>query len=221
MQFVVLFIFASALVVSAQEGCSSCQECSEKIDCGYYGIGEDECELRSCMWCPGEIDSEEPWCFHPWQPVDEEQGVCAIDGGDRIECGYYGINKTECTDNNCCWEEGEENSQAPWCFMPGKVINTPECSGCDNCYKKYDCGYYGMTEEECAAKGCLWCEAENEPSCFYSYPIEQPAGCDVEDDVKKDCGYFGIEESECVNVNNCCWAQSDTAGVPWCYNPSK
>lgn len=56
-------------------------------------------------------------------------------------------------------------------------------------------------------------------SCTKASMADAPEGrqCNVTTDKREDCGYFGINEDECVKDRNCCWEESDEAGVPWCF----
>jgi len=38
----------------------------------------------------------------------------------------------------------------------------------------------------------------------------------IADSSKYDCGVLGTTEDQCT-ASGCCWAESDTAGVPWCF----
>jgi len=40
--------------------------------------------------------------------------------------------------------------------------------------------------------------------------------CAVDDSDKFDCGYVGINATYC-QAKGCCWSESDTSGVPWCF----
>jgi hypothetical protein len=37
---------------------------SQKVDCGYAGINQAQCESTGCCWATGSPGSVEPWCFH-------------------------------------------------------------------------------------------------------------------------------------------------------------
>ena len=37
---------------------------SKKVDCGYYGINQNQCESKGCCWVPN-VPSTEPWCYKP------------------------------------------------------------------------------------------------------------------------------------------------------------
>jgi hypothetical protein len=43
--------------------------------------------------------------------------------------------------------------------------------------------------------------------------------CSVSDSAKVDCGYVGIDQSGCQS-KGCCWAESSSNGVPWCFYQS-
>ena len=38
-------------------------QANDRVNCGYFGIGEGECEDRGCCWSPSSAD-ELPWCYH-------------------------------------------------------------------------------------------------------------------------------------------------------------
>ena len=40
--------------------------------------------------------------------------------------------------------------------------------------------------------------------------------CGQYDPMKEDCGYSGITQQQCEQ-NNCCYAESSTSGIPWCF----
>ena len=39
-----------------------CQS-TDRVDCGYFGIGEADCEFRGCCWSPTSA-SGQPWCYY-------------------------------------------------------------------------------------------------------------------------------------------------------------
>ncbi|CAG8483282.1 6536_t:CDS:2 [Racocetra fulgida] len=60
---------------------------------------------------------------------------------------------------------------------------------CDLSDPSKDCGYLGITKEQCEARFCL------------------------------DCGYLGIQQDECENRLNCCWdPKEDAIGISTLYN---
>ncbi len=91
-----------------------------KIDCGYYGINQKNCEEKGCCW-KQDVDPSIPWCFlgqDDRETIRTTGGLsCAVEKVQRLECGYYGINKDECEKNGCCWKVDEDDSLIPWCFQ--------------------------------------------------------------------------------------------------------
>merc|ERR1719378_1938013 len=47
--------------------------------------------------------------------------------GDRIDCGYMGIDQQGCQDKGCCWSPADMNKDVPWCFYPDGG-ETGDCS---------------------------------------------------------------------------------------------
>jgi alpha-D-xyloside xylohydrolase len=82
---------------------------------------------------------------------------------------------------------------------------------------KKDCGYAGITSNECTTKGCCWSPAgENSvaPWCFYS---AIPSTCSVNDSDRVDCGYSGITSDQCQS-KGCCWSPAgENSQAPWCF----
>ena len=86
--------------------------------------------------------------------------------------------------------------------------------------KKVDCGWMGVDQRGCEDMGCCWERSSkaNVPWCFYTIPDGDSTGtCNVQDSQKIDCGYVGINKNQCETIG-CCWAESHTSGIPWCYN---
>jgi hypothetical protein len=83
---------------------------------------------------------------------------------------------------------------------------------------KYDCGYFGITKEQCEARFCCWRPSENN-WCFYKKG--DPYSCNIDPATRVDCGYFGIQEDECVHKLNCCWNPTDVIGGNYCYYRSQ
>ena len=53
--FIVLMDFFSAPVPQCQT--------TDRVECGYFGINEAECEYRGCCWSPTTA-SGQPWCYY-------------------------------------------------------------------------------------------------------------------------------------------------------------
>lgn len=47
--------------------------------------------------------------------VIKTNGSCPTNDFDKKDCGYFGIQKSECESKGCCWYESE-NKNVPWCF---------------------------------------------------------------------------------------------------------
>ena len=42
---------------------------------------------------------------------------CSV--GDKIDCGYMGIDQQGCQDKGCCWQPtAQREHDTPWCFYP-------------------------------------------------------------------------------------------------------
>jgi len=59
-----LCLFSSIATKASASTCSSV-ESSSKVDCGYTGVTQSECESQSCCWQQLEDNSKDPWCFKP------------------------------------------------------------------------------------------------------------------------------------------------------------
>jgi len=91
--------------------CSSVGDAA-RVDCGYDGITEDECENNNkCCW--GEIDNNPnnyPWCFYPNQTTPTTQPTTPAPtaiGSDAIKTDLNFVAQNwDQTSNNCdLWEE--------------------------------------------------------------------------------------------------------------------
>ncbi|KAI8826754.1 Six-hairpin glycosidase-like protein [Fimicolochytrium jonesii] len=130
--------------------------------------------------------------------------VCPVDDAKKTDCGFAGINQSGCEAKGCCWKAAAPNSATPWCFnkvagtFPSatvaptvaptstvKSIPSATPTNVDTCVvadsAKIDCGYAGIDQNGCAAKGCCWKAAapnSGTPWCFYKSAQLPPAsGC--------------------------------------------
>eukprot|EP00112_Aurelia_sp_Birch-Aquarium-sp1_P014545 Seg315.2 transcript_id=Seg315.2/GoldUCD/mRNA.D3Y31 product="hypothetical protein" protein_id=Seg315.2/GoldUCD/D3Y31 len=46
--------------------------------------------------------------------------VCNITDGNRIDCGWHGINDPTCISNGCCWRKSSRLG-FPWCFFDSSI----------------------------------------------------------------------------------------------------
>jgi len=64
MSCVKVVLLVSLLLVSVAFGQSCNINNSQKIDCGYSGITEQQCNSKGCCWVPAGQGSSTPWCFY-------------------------------------------------------------------------------------------------------------------------------------------------------------
>lgn len=60
--FAILLIVLAVLAVAYSEQCSSISDYN-KVDCGYMGINQAQCESKGCCWASSSV-SGIPWCFY-------------------------------------------------------------------------------------------------------------------------------------------------------------
>jgi hypothetical protein len=83
-----------------------------RLDCGYYGINQQDCEARACCWdTTYHSVLTIPYCFY--------DSICSVENQQKIDCGYVGIKQKECVTKGCCWYP--EHSATPWCFKPNNL----------------------------------------------------------------------------------------------------
>ena len=108
---------------------------------------------------------------------------------------------------------------------PTKRTNTDLSCQVNNPHKK-DCGYYGISQNECEKKGCCWKEEcdQNIPWCFYgqedseTFITENGNFCLIDRELREECGYYGIDKKECEE-RGCCWkVDEENSAVPWCFH---
>ena len=198
---------------------------------------------RGCCWdttVPGI-----PRCFHrvprsttttttPKRTNAELSEPSCNVGHPREDCGFPGVKEYTCRAKGCCWDSSVHG--VPWCFhrVPRSTTTTttpkttdtelPEPS-CNLGHPREDCGFPGIKEYTCRAKGCCWdSSVHGVPWCFHGVRAtmltittsESQLGCDVGDpSYRMDCGYPGIHPDVC-HQRNCCWDTS-IPDVPWCY----
>ncbi|KAJ1112850.1 hypothetical protein NDU88_001111 [Pleurodeles waltl] len=146
--------------------------------------------------------------------------VCAIEATKRIECGFPGIKKKECQNQNCCFDSRIPG--AKWCFRPFEKVgkNSSRCTAI-NPKARTDCGYPGIGMEKCIERNCCFDSSiPNVNWCFYPLPIVHKGSfqCAAIDPEKRtDCGYLGIGKKECKK-RNCCF-DSSVPNVKYCFFP--
>lgn len=56
-----------------------------------------------------------------WLLVAVFAASCSVKDADKVDCGYMGINKTQCEAKGCCWVPAQSEgllTDTPWCFYP-------------------------------------------------------------------------------------------------------
>jgi len=88
-------------------------------------------------------------------------------------------------------------------------------------WQKIDCGFLGITDEQCKGRGCCWqnSEVDGVPWCYHSNSktLDQ---CFMLESERAECGFYGINDDECVK-RGCCWLPSNFANTPWCFAPTE
>uniref|UniRef100_A0A8D0HCL8 P-type domain-containing protein n=1 Tax=Sphenodon punctatus TaxID=8508 RepID=A0A8D0HCL8_SPHPU len=82
--------------------------------------------------------------------------------------------------------------------------------------KRNDCGFPGITAEECHRRGC--CFDASIPGvkwCFH--PYSKAGECSVSVKERRDCGYPGISSKTCEQ-RGCCFDSANVDSV-WCFHP--
>jgi len=102
----------------------------ERQECGYYGIGEQECEGQGCCWRTSGTNGV-PWCYASSGGVAPSPGAqCSVPDNQRQDCGFFGIDQGGCEGQGCCWQESQ--SGAPWCFygaQSSSLVQTADKNG--------------------------------------------------------------------------------------------
>ena len=84
---VIIIQFLTGSAGKMNEVCTAVME-SEREDCGYYGIGSEECLSNKCCWMPSEVPNT-PWCFFPSGKILYKRILTNFrPGSDRPICDY-------------------------------------------------------------------------------------------------------------------------------------
>ena len=43
---------------------------------------------------------------------------CDLQDEQKVDCGFMGIDKTQCEGKGCCWKPANLVGDTPWCFYP-------------------------------------------------------------------------------------------------------
>ncbi|XP_072470983.1 trefoil factor 2 isoform X2 [Notamacropus eugenii] len=92
-----------------------------------------------------------------------------------------------------------------------------QCSRLDPKNRK-NCGFPGISSEECFASGCCFdSQVPEVPWCYTPLPKEESEECVMEVKARVNCGYPGISSETC-KARSCCF-DDKIPEVPWCFNP--
>lgn len=93
---------------------------------------------------------------------------CRFEADERHLCGPMEITKENCEKKGCCFDPirgvshihtGHIGHRYPTCYLPKGVSRPPTPKAkCSIARHRIDCGFPGVNEESCAAKGCCYDE---------------------------------------------------------------
>lgn len=88
---------------------------------------------------------------------------------------------------------------------------------CQNPKERWECGWLGIDQQTCEARGCCWDPSDpNKPWCYVKPGTYLPDGlCPVAPSERQECGYFGIDKEECLG-RSCCW-DPIVPNTNWCF----
>jgi len=136
-------------------------------DCEQTGQRWLHCADVAIVPNDGSHDTPSPAPLTPAPtPPSHDQPRCDISESQRLECGYYGIDEHTCVASGCCWRPAGYGK--PWCYAAADAtLPSPDtqCQMPDSW--RQDCGWFGVDEHTCEAKGCCWEESHTgAPWCF-------------------------------------------------------
>ena len=114
------------------------------------------------------------------------------------------------------------------CYLYKEVKRTKDDLSCGQHIElRKDCGWGGITEEQCLNNNCCWepTDRPNTPWCYKGIDdvptfttLTSGKMCALDRDLRTECGYKGIEKAECES-RDCCYKIDDYESlVPWCFN---
>ncbi|XP_077967738.1 uncharacterized protein LOC120327252 [Styela clava] len=127
--------------------------------------GREDCLAKGCCYVPDWRNLTIPACFRRL-----EYGQCYnVTENEREECGYPGINKTECLKNRQCCYDSTISVQGtydriPWCYYKKRspVVEKERCSRSlphvrrQGCFRNHNLNFV-ISRESCeAVEGCCY-----------------------------------------------------------------
>jgi len=123
----------------------------ERINCGWGGVTNAECNERSC--CYDTTYNDRPYCFY-------ETSSCAnVPFKKRADCGWEGITYAQCLGRGCCFDDEGNN--------PGAICYRKASDRCINVREedRLQQGDEYIDPNRCLANG--WCyDTTFKPNCF-------------------------------------------------------
>jgi len=164
------------------------EQCSildtQRVECGWQDISRTQCQQKGCCYrhalTPGV-----PYCYYTLKDAPAERVAeveqCTVSDSNKMDCGFPGITPDGCRSIGCCYMHSI-NPGTPFCFYKkgsksgsaAPVQNLlPDSSLQDLCtassFDRVNCGFAGVTEATCRAKGCCYenSSVRGAPVCFY------------------------------------------------------
>jgi len=150
-------------------------ECSNTPNCNYFSIAMEGEYAGVCMGCvEGITQPHQHFKFYTMPNVEPPPDLpdhCEdMPYEQRVDCGWWGVTPEACQLKGCCWrvDPVPNPTHIPYCYRHHTVL--PACE-MDNAVKT-DCGYFGITADECEANGCCYRQSpnpnpENIPWCYH------------------------------------------------------
>ncbi|XP_078379294.1 uncharacterized protein LOC144662374 [Oculina patagonica] len=83
---------------------------------------------------------------------------------------------------------------------------------------RINCGYGGITKQQCESKGCCFDDSIGSAFWCFKTVTTPPESCSVAPVNRNNCGWGGITKQQCEG-KGCCW-DSSVRGAPWCFEPA-
>jgi len=167
--------------VQREEQCSILD--TQRIECGWPGIRRAQCKQKGCCY-RDSLTPGVPYCYYTMEDAPAERVAeveqCTVSDSEKLDCGFHGITPDGCRSQGCCYMHSLTRG-TPFCFYKkgtksgsAPAQNTQSSAGLpDTCrasgFDRVDCGFSGITEATCRAKGCCYAHAavRGAPFCFY------------------------------------------------------
>lgn len=103
---------------------------------------------------------------------------------------------------------------------PADETEPPRCK-LSSIFKRQDCGFKGITEDQCVRRNCCWEPTINPFQSNCHYAREAGPYCGADETTREQCGDDSIDEESCKKLN-CCFDGSPSSFATSCfYNRQK